>query len=129
MSTGSQSAGSERAVHRPTTNAEIGRPQAASVWSAQGNHDYSVRVHQPPPIRYYMSTETTAITAIPRALESYRSQNVSATWASLDPEKGQFVDDITYSSVDGPSVFTHPLCPNTWRNGTKLGDEQKAQGY
>jgi len=49
--------------------------------------------------------------------------------AGLDPEKGQFVDDISYSSVDGPSVFTHPLCPNTWRNGKKLGDEQKPQGY
>jgi uncharacterized protein GlcG (DUF336 family) len=49
--------------------------------------------------------------------------------ANLDPEKGQFVDDITFSSADGPSVFTHPLCPNTWRNGKKLGDEQKAQGY
>jgi uncharacterized protein GlcG (DUF336 family) len=49
--------------------------------------------------------------------------------AGLDPEGGEFVDDITYSSVDGPSVFTHPLCPNTWRNGKKLGDESKAQGY
>lgn len=49
--------------------------------------------------------------------------------ANLDPEKGQFADDITYSSVDGPSVFSHPLCPNTWRNGKKLGEEAKAQGY
>jgi uncharacterized protein GlcG (DUF336 family) len=49
--------------------------------------------------------------------------------ANLDPEKGEFADDITYSSVDGPSVFTHPLCPNTWRNGKKLGDEAKAAGY
>jgi uncharacterized protein GlcG (DUF336 family) len=49
--------------------------------------------------------------------------------AGLDPEKGEFADDITFSSADGPSVFTHPLCPNTWRNGKKLGDEQKAQGY
>jgi uncharacterized protein GlcG (DUF336 family) len=45
--------------------------------------------------------------------------------AGLDPEKGEFADDITYSSVDGPSVFAHPLCPNTWRNGKKLGDEAK----
>jgi uncharacterized protein GlcG (DUF336 family) len=49
--------------------------------------------------------------------------------ANLDPEKGEFVDDIVYTSADGPSVFAHPLCPNTWRNGTKVGDEQKAQGY
>jgi uncharacterized protein GlcG (DUF336 family) len=49
--------------------------------------------------------------------------------ASLDPEQGEFADDITYSSVDGASVFAHPLCPNTWRNGKKLGDEAKAQGY
>jgi uncharacterized protein GlcG (DUF336 family) len=49
--------------------------------------------------------------------------------ASLDPEKGEFVDDITFSGADGPSVFAHPLCPNTWRNGKKIGDEQQAQGY
>lgn len=49
--------------------------------------------------------------------------------ANLDPEGGEFVDDITFSAADGASVFTHPLCPNTWRNGKKLGDEQKAQGY
>ena len=49
--------------------------------------------------------------------------------ASLDPEKGQFADDITFSEADGPSVFTHPLCPNTWHNGRKLGDEQLARGY
>jgi uncharacterized protein GlcG (DUF336 family) len=49
--------------------------------------------------------------------------------ANLDPAKGEFADDITYSSVDGPSAFTHPLCANTWRNGKKLGDEAKAAGY
>ena len=49
--------------------------------------------------------------------------------ANLDPEKGEFADDITYSGVDGPSVFAHPLCPNTWRNGKKLGDETTAPGY
>jgi len=49
--------------------------------------------------------------------------------ANLDPEKGQFADDITYSSVDGPSQFTHPLCANTWQNGKKIGDEPKASGY
>lgn len=49
--------------------------------------------------------------------------------AGLDPEKDEFADDITYSAADGASVFTHPLCPNTWRNGQKLGDEAKAAGY
>jgi uncharacterized protein GlcG (DUF336 family) len=49
--------------------------------------------------------------------------------AQLDPEKGAFADDITYSSVDGPSIYTHPLCPNTWLNGKKVGDEPKAAGY
>lgn len=49
--------------------------------------------------------------------------------ANLDPEKGAFVDDITYTSADGASIFTHPLCPNTWRNGKKIGEEPKATGY
>lgn len=46
--------------------------------------------------------------------------------AGLDPAKGEFADDIVFSSVDGPSPFAHPLCANTWRNGKKLGDEAKA---
>jgi uncharacterized protein GlcG (DUF336 family) len=49
--------------------------------------------------------------------------------AGLNPAGGALVDDITYSSVDGASVFTHPLCPNTWRNGTKVGEELAASGY
>jgi uncharacterized protein GlcG (DUF336 family) len=51
------------------------------------------------------------------------------TLAKLDPEKGATVDDINYSSVDGPSLYTHPLCFNTWRNGQKIGDEPPASGY
>jgi uncharacterized protein GlcG (DUF336 family) len=51
------------------------------------------------------------------------------TLATLDPPGGSSVDDITYSSVDGPSVFTHPLCPNTWRNGVFIGNEAAASGY
>jgi uncharacterized protein GlcG (DUF336 family) len=47
----------------------------------------------------------------------------------LDPLGGPTVDDITYSSADGASVFTHPLCPNTWRNGTLIGTEANASGY
>jgi uncharacterized protein GlcG (DUF336 family) len=52
----------------------------------------------------------------------------------LDPVSGprgsgQFSDDISYSSADGASVFTHPLCLNTYRNGTSLGSEASAVGY
>ena len=49
--------------------------------------------------------------------------------AQLDPEKGEFADDIVFTSADGPSPFAHPLCGNTWRNGRKLGDEATAVGY
>jgi len=49
--------------------------------------------------------------------------------AQLDPEKGEFADDIIYTSADGPSPFAHPLCANTWRNGQKLGDEANATLY
>jgi uncharacterized protein GlcG (DUF336 family) len=49
--------------------------------------------------------------------------------AALAPGAGNTADDIQYSSVDGASVFTHPLCVNTWRNGTKIGEEPPANGY
>jgi uncharacterized protein GlcG (DUF336 family) len=49
--------------------------------------------------------------------------------AGLDPAKGQGADDIQYSSADGPSIYTHPLCPNTYRNGKKIGEEPAATGY
>jgi uncharacterized protein GlcG (DUF336 family) len=49
--------------------------------------------------------------------------------AGLNPPGGKLVDDITYSSADGASAFTHPLCPNTKRNGTLLGNEAPASGY
>lgn len=45
--------------------------------------------------------------------------------AQLDPEKGATADDISYASAHGGSVFTHPLCPNTWLNGKRIGDEGK----
>jgi uncharacterized protein GlcG (DUF336 family) len=48
--------------------------------------------------------------------------------AGLDPEKGEFADDIIFEPVDGPSIYAHPLCPNTWRNGKKLGDESSGHG-
>jgi uncharacterized protein GlcG (DUF336 family) len=50
-------------------------------------------------------------------------------FAGLDPRAGMTIDDITYSKVDRPSIYTHPLCPNTWRNGQKIGDETPAAGY
>lgn len=49
--------------------------------------------------------------------------------AELSPEKGAHVDDIQYASADGASEFTHPLCPNTWRNGMKIGEAAPASGY
>lgn len=49
--------------------------------------------------------------------------------AGLNPPGGPFVDDITYSAPDGPSVFTHPLCLNTFRNGVFIGNEAPATGY
>jgi len=51
------------------------------------------------------------------------------TLAVLDPAGGSSVDDIHYSSVDGASVFTHPLCLNTYRNGTFIGNELPSTGY
>ena len=51
------------------------------------------------------------------------------TAAGLNPPGGPGVDDITYSSADGASVFTHPLCFNTFRNGVFLGNEAPAVGY
>jgi uncharacterized protein GlcG (DUF336 family) len=48
--------------------------------------------------------------------------------AQLDPEKGQYADDIWYASLQGASIFSHPVCPNTWLNGKRVGDELKAAG-
>jgi len=49
--------------------------------------------------------------------------------ANLEPPDGNLVDDITYSSEDGASPFTHPLCPNTFHNGDFIGNELSAVGY
>ncbi len=51
--------------------------------------------------------------------------------ADLNPPGplGPSLDDITYSSEDGASVFTHPLCLNTYRNGHLIGNEKPAAGY
>jgi uncharacterized protein GlcG (DUF336 family) len=47
----------------------------------------------------------------------------------MNPPGGSHADDISYSSEDGPSVFTHPLCPNTWHDGRRVGDELPATDY
>jgi len=49
--------------------------------------------------------------------------------AQLDPDGGALADDIAYSVAGGASVFTHPLCPNTWLNGKRVGDEPRGTGY
>jgi uncharacterized protein GlcG (DUF336 family) len=46
----------------------------------------------------------------------------------LNPGGGATADDIVYSPPDKPSVFAHPQCLNTWRNGVQLGDE-KPESY
>jgi uncharacterized protein GlcG (DUF336 family) len=43
--------------------------------------------------------------------------------AGLNPEGGKLADDIVYAGVDPPSIYAHPLCTNTWRNGALLGNE------
>jgi uncharacterized protein GlcG (DUF336 family) len=48
---------------------------------------------------------------------------------NLNPPGGATADDISYSSLDGANVFTHPLCLNTWRNGSFVGNEAPAVGY
>jgi hypothetical protein len=49
--------------------------------------------------------------------------------AGLDPPGGATTDDIWYTKPDGLSIFAHPLCKNTWRNGKKIGEELPAKGY
>ena len=48
--------------------------------------------------------------------------------AGLAPN-GLPTDEIVYTAADGPSPFAHPLCPNTFRDGSKIGDESPAAGY
>lgn len=49
--------------------------------------------------------------------------------AGLNPPGGMLADDISYSSADGASAFTHPTCLNTFRNGLFIGTERAATGY
>ena len=39
---------------------------------------------------------------------------------------GNLADDIVLSPPDAASVFAHPLCINTWRNGVSVGTERPA---
>lgn len=48
--------------------------------------------------------------------------------AGLTPAAGSGVDDIVYAAADGPSVYAHPMCINTWRNGERLGEEKLESG-
>jgi uncharacterized protein GlcG (DUF336 family) len=41
----------------------------------------------------------------------------------LAPPSNLPSDDIVYAGVDGASLFAHPMCPNTFRDGKKIGDE------
>lgn len=45
----------------------------------------------------------------------------------LNPPGGPLTDDIVYSAPDPPSVFAHPVCLNTFRNGIRIGDEAPAE--
>jgi uncharacterized protein GlcG (DUF336 family) len=42
--------------------------------------------------------------------------------AGLNPSGGPTADDIVYTT----SVFAHPVCLNTYKNGVKIGDEAPA---
>jgi uncharacterized protein GlcG (DUF336 family) len=44
----------------------------------------------------------------------------------MDPAGGPTADDIVYSSKDGASVFAHPVCIKTYRNGVFIGNEAPA---
>jgi len=51
--------------------------------------------------------------------------------AGLNHPSGPLVDDIVYSGVDPVTTrnFTHPQCPNTYRNGGFIGNENPSSGY
>lgn len=46
--------------------------------------------------------------------------------ANLNPAGGATADDIVYSPPDADSVFAHPVCLNTYRNGVFIGNEAPA---
>jgi uncharacterized protein GlcG (DUF336 family) len=46
--------------------------------------------------------------------------------AGLNPPGGMLADDIVYAPPDPASVFAHPVCLNTKRNGVVIGNEAPA---
>jgi uncharacterized protein GlcG (DUF336 family) len=46
--------------------------------------------------------------------------------ANLNPPGGALVDDIVYSPPDAASIFAHPKCFHTFRNGVSIGEETPA---
>ena len=46
----------------------------------------------------------------------------------MNPAGGPTADDIKYRSVDGAGLFTHPLCIDTYRNRTLIGQEPNSSG-
>jgi uncharacterized protein GlcG (DUF336 family) len=46
----------------------------------------------------------------------------------LTPPASVPSDDIVYRSADPASLFAQPLCPNTFRDGKKVGDEGFIEG-
>ena len=49
--------------------------------------------------------------------------------AGLNPQGGSASRRHHVLEADGPSIFTHPLCPNTWRNGKRSATKPPASGY
>ena len=49
--------------------------------------------------------------------------------ANLVPPGGNSVDDIVYVPEDGQSLYAHPVCLNTWKNGRLIGDPPPSDGY
>jgi uncharacterized protein GlcG (DUF336 family) len=43
--------------------------------------------------------------------------------AGMEPPGGTAADDILYADVDKPSVYAHPVCENTFRDGKFIGNE------
>jgi uncharacterized protein GlcG (DUF336 family) len=46
--------------------------------------------------------------------------------AGMEPAGGAQADDIIYAGVDKPSVYAHPVCENTFRDGKFIGNEDPA---
>jgi hypothetical protein len=42
-------------------------------------------------------------------------------YAGLAPAKGQLTDAPQYTTAGSPSIYAHPISPNTYRNGQEIG--------